>query len=63
MNLPNKLHSLSAMVLIQHSMIFFLINDTNSKFKYIQNVSDNFSFVKKVLFRVQDIYKRKADKK
>ena len=41
----------------------FLFNGTNSKFKYIQNVSDNFPLIKEVLLRTQDLYKRQADKK
>ena len=41
----------------------FLFNGTNSKFKYIQNVSDNFPLIKEVLLRTQDLYKRQVDKK
>ena len=41
----------------------FLFNGTNSNFKYIQNVGDNFPLVKEVLMRAQDLYKRQADKK
>jgi len=41
----------------------FLLNDTNSKLRYIQNVSDNFPLVKEVLLPAQNLYKRQADKK
>ncbi len=41
----------------------FLLNGTNSNFKYIQNVGDNFPLVKEVLFRSQELYKRQADKR
>ena len=41
----------------------FLFQGSDSNFRYIKNVGENFPLVKDVLLRTQDLYKRQADKK